>query len=176
LEPSPAILREIGWVTVRWGALETYIDLLNAYLFTKANFEALEKLPRPFNQRVRFIRRALKDALFINLRAKGEALLDRVQELSEERNQTVHGAVTRWTGNQGADQILLQLYGSRYFAVTDARLTLKGLQNLAWRIYQAEVTLFNFHERVKSVVRLWQGDEEFFTVGYLRERSSNSKR
>jgi hypothetical protein len=170
-EPSPAILREIGWVTVRWGALETYIDLLNAYLFTQANFLKAEKLPRPFSQRVRFIRRALVDPLFINLRAKGEALLDGVLKLSNERNQTVHGAVTRWADGHAADQILLKVFGERYFATTDAKLTLVDLEDLSWRIYQTEVALFNFNERIKSTVRLWKGDEEFFNVGYLSERT-----
>lgn len=172
-EPSGPILREIGRVTVRWSALETYIDLLNAYIFTKANFSGAEKLPRPFNRRVRFIRQALRDPLFINLREMGEILLDRTVALSTERNQTVHGVVTRWRGDREADQILLRLFGERYFAVTDAKLSLQGLKDLAWRIYQTEVRLFNFSERFKSVIRLWHGDEDFFNIGYLRERKRN---
>lgn len=174
--PSGAILREIGWVTVRWSALETYIDLLNAYIFTKANFTGADKLPRPFNQRVRLIRQALKDPLFINLWEKGETLLNRSAALSTERNQTVHGVVTRWRRGRNADQILLRLFGERYFAVTDAKLSLQGLQDLAWRIYQTEVGLFNFSERFKSVIALWHGEEDFFNVGYLHERKRNQRR
>lgn len=173
--PSEAILREVGWVTVRWSALETYIDLLNAYIFTKANFSRVDKLPRPFNQRVRFIRQSLRDPLFINLRPNGEMLLDRALALSKDRNNAVHCVVTRWRGDREADQILLKLYGEKYFAVTDTKLSLQGLKDLAWSIYQTEVGLFNFSERFKSVIALWHGDGNFFDVGYLHERQRDQR-
>lgn len=148
---SSSILEEIGWITVQWGRLEAYIDLLLAYLSKDL---VSDKVPRPFNARVKFIRKALSLPVLINIRDDGERALEQALNLSRQRNDLVHGISIRWSSDDEMHQTLLKHTEEGYVAIQDISIKINNLKKISAEIQKTSARLFGLNERLKSILSL----------------------
>lgn len=161
---SPALLQELGWLTIQWARLEAYVDLLTAYLHHQTKQKAI---PRPFNARVRFIKTELEQPALFNVRGDGIRFLDGALRASRSRNELVHGIVVQWATEGKAFNTQLRSTPSGYVAVQDVIVTAKEVEALSEEIRIISAKLFGLLERIKSIFRLLRGDEEFEQVARL---------
>jgi hypothetical protein len=86
----------IGFIVLNWALAEQSLDLTVETIYTKYAGNTLAKtLPRPFQQKVEFLRKAFETRLALHsYAAEGNKLLDRMEALATQRNDLVHGVVT----------------------------------------------------------------------------------
>lgn len=159
--PPARFLEALGWLAIRWSGLELMIETSCACLF-KAGLgrSADRKPPRPFKTRIKFIRQALRDPMFAHLRDEyGEALRES-ELLSLERNDRMHGAFTSWSGSEHPLQTVIISHDQGYIAMQDIRVTESDLENLADRIGSMFFVHFNLVDRMRAIIRAFEGDSE----------------
>lgn len=161
---SAALLEELGWLTIQWARLEAYIDLLTAYLH---HHDPTQEIPRPFNSRLRFIRKSLSQPILLNVRADGLRLIDDALSAARRRNTVVHGIVVQWEAGGGAHNTVLKSTPQGYVAIQDLRVEVQDVRDLAEEIRKISARGFGVLERIKSVFRLFGGEEDFHQVARL---------
>ena len=156
-KPPPEFLEELGWIAIRWSGLEMLIETSCAHLF-KAGFIVTsdKKPPRPFNARIKFIRQSLAHPAFVHLRCDYEPALREAQALSVERNDLMHGAFTSWSSG-AIRQTLAKSADVGYIAIQDVSVSEANLEDLAERIGAAFAAHFNLQDRMKSIIRAYDG-------------------
>jgi hypothetical protein len=163
-QPAAELLQALGWVTVRWAQLEAYVDLICAYL---SRHDGGAIVPKPFNARLKFVRRTLNKPTFLNLMAEVNRLQQAINILAKERNELVHSVVTRWSEPHGMQSHVLKLGESGYVVVQGIETTLDEIRTLIESMEKIGARLFGFLERLKSIIRLAQGNQDFLRIARM---------
>jgi hypothetical protein len=105
----------IGYITQNWAMLEQNIDMWVAMIYHgiggRKNIDP--QLPRSFDRKVRFLRKAFNVMVPLKgLAAEVTPLLDNAKKLSLRRNDLVHGAITRLEPVDGKWQLTIFDYES----------------------------------------------------------------
>jgi hypothetical protein len=147
---------------VQWSRLEGYVDLIATYLHKKSILKPDAQPPAAFNARVKYIRRALKSHIFVNLLEEANALLDKALVASRKRNDLVHGLVTTWSNDSSAIQTNLRRGDNGYVAVQGVAVTYAAVEALCREVWHLSIDLFHVLERIKAITRFLDGDEAFW--------------
>jgi hypothetical protein len=85
----------IGFVVVNWALAEQSLDFTVETIYSKCAGNTLEKqLPRSFQRKVKFLRKAFRTSAALQVYAKdGNKLLDRMEPIAQQRHDLVHGVV-----------------------------------------------------------------------------------
>lgn len=159
--PPAKFLEELGWLTVRWSGLESMIEMSCAYLFQAGLVPTKDgSPPRPFGTRLKFIRRNLRHPVFTHFRAEYEAALQNAENLSKERNDTTHGVYTAWSNASSHSQTVIKSDDKGYVAIQDIMVSEAEISDLSERVAAAFSSHFNLMDRMKSILRALNGDDE----------------
>jgi hypothetical protein len=85
----------IGFVVVNWALAEQSLDFTVQVIYEECAGKDLEKdLPRSFQRKVKFLRKAFQSRAALQVYAEdGNKLLDRMVSLAGQRHDLVHGVV-----------------------------------------------------------------------------------
>lgn len=85
----------IGFVVVNWALAEQSLDFTVETIYNKCAGNTFEKqLPRSFQRKVKFLRKAFRTSVALHVYAEdGNKLLDRMVPLAQQRHDLVHGVV-----------------------------------------------------------------------------------
>ena len=90
-----SLCASIGFVVVNWTLAEQSLDFMVERIYTKCAGNTIEKqLPRTFQSKVKFLRKAFGTRVALQVYAEaGNTLLDRMGPLAKHRHELVHGVV-----------------------------------------------------------------------------------
>lgn len=90
-----SLCTSIGFVVVNWALAEQSLDFMVETIYNKCAGNTLEKqLPRAFQRKVEFLRKAFRTSVALQVYAEeGNKLLDRMVPLAQQRHDLVHGVV-----------------------------------------------------------------------------------
>jgi membrane-associated protease RseP (regulator of RpoE activity) len=151
-------LRELGLLTICWASLEAYIDLIIAYLAHEID---QERVPRPFNQRLKFIRRKVWHPALVTLRIEMFDFLDQAVLLARKRNDLTHGITVAWKTGDVSEIYSLREFEGRYVALLDGEISYNEVSELNKEIDSVACRLFGLLERIKAIFRFLEFDDRF---------------
>ncbi len=95
IDDFSSLCTAIGFVVVNWALAEQSLDFTVETIYSKCAGNTIEKqLPRSFQRKVKFLRKAFSTSVALHVYAKdGNKLLDRMEPLAQQRHDLVHGVV-----------------------------------------------------------------------------------
>lgn len=93
-----ALIWCIGWITHNWAMVEQNFEMCISMIYHDLNGKTLvsRKLPLPWNQKVTFLKDSfVKIPEMRKYAAQGVDLVDRADAISDDRNDLVHGVLTK---------------------------------------------------------------------------------
>jgi hypothetical protein len=159
--PDDELVRELGLLVYRWSGLELMIDGTCAYLWkTRLLPTKLRSPPRSFKERLKYIRSQSKHTALTHLRFDLLAQIDEAAQLSEYRNQLMHAVYLDLSNSTGAKRTIIKLMNDQYVAIQDIQTQVSTVRNLVEDVRICFAKLYNSHDRLKSVIRALEGDQQ----------------
>lgn len=95
IDDFSSLCTAIGFVVVNWALAEQSLDFTVDTIYNKCAGNTFEKqLPRSFQRKVEFLRKAFRTSVALQVYAEeGNKLLDRMEPLAQQRHDLVHGVV-----------------------------------------------------------------------------------
>ncbi len=169
---NKSFLEELGKITIEWAYLESIIDVTCAYLFKAALINNMPiKPPRPFNQRIKFIRKNLRLTLFVHIRHEFLENLEAICVIASKRNEIIHAACI-YRNDHSAEQIAINIDKSYKAEVLDI-LTTDKLKDLTSQINSSFRRQLNLQDRMSCILRAHDGKVNIGRGNQIDERQRN---
>ena len=123
-------LAAIGAISLNFAALETSLDFTVAAIFNGIDKMGDDDIARSLDKKLGFLRRAFKDDRLASVRVAGNALLDEVHNVKEDRHDVIHGALV----GEGLEILRVRYTPTRHVTKTKAAPSQKELEALALKI------------------------------------------
>jgi hypothetical protein len=136
----------IGFVVVNWALAEQSLDFTVETIYSKCAGNSMEKeLPRSFQKKVKFLRKAFRTSVALQTYADdGNRLLDRMEALATRRHDLVHGVVVSIESVNGTFPIDKLDYKSQQHVMRRLDFDTKAIDGLFTELLSVgkDITLF----------------------------------
>jgi hypothetical protein len=123
-------LAALGAVTLNFAALETTLDFTVGAIFSGLDRMGEKEIPRSLDNKLGFLRKALKHPALGPVREAGNKVLDDVHNIKEERHDAIHGALI----GSGMDTIRVRYTPQKHITQIQPAPTGPELERLALRV------------------------------------------
>lgn len=93
-----ALIWAIGWIAHNWAVVEQNFEMCIALIYHDLGGKTVvdKQLPLPWNQKVKFLRRAFERIPELaRYAAEALPLIDQADAIAEDRNDLIHGVLTK---------------------------------------------------------------------------------